>query len=310
MPSIDIIIVEYKTGELIFKCLESLARYRPKVAELRRVVIVDNSSTKPSARFEKLPLPLFQINNDKNLGFAAACNKGARKSEADFMLFLNPDTRLTSGSIDSPITFLMNPSNRHVGIIGIQLLGQDGKIARTCSYRVQLRHFINRIFGLDRLSPRFFSNGMMDEWDHRSSRMVEGIMGAFYLVRRSVFEKLNGFDERFFMYYEETEFGLRAKQAGYGIYYLAEANAIHHGHGSTGRIKPERLTYSLQSRIRYGYKHFTWISATALLLATIYLEPLSRLTYACYKRSYEEIEVTIKGYIKFVLSLFETKNPE
>jgi N-acetylglucosaminyl-diphospho-decaprenol L-rhamnosyltransferase len=304
--SLDIVIVDYKTGDLILECLGSIIKHKPHYAYLDRVVIVDNATSYgTSQRLNQLELPIYIICNTSNRGFAAACNQGAVGSKADYLLFLNPDTRLMTDSLDIPVRFLDNPSNSSVGIVGIQLLYHNGQVARTCSYRLRLAHFINKMLALNRLFPRWLSDGMMDEWDHATSRTVDGVMGAFYLVRRALFDKLGGFDERFFMYFEEAEFGLRAWQAGFETYYLADASAYHEGHGSSKRIKPQRLFYSLQSRIRYGYKHFSRLSASILLVATIIIEPLSRIILACIRGSGSEIKDTVMGYKLLWLFLFD-----
>jgi N-acetylglucosaminyl-diphospho-decaprenol L-rhamnosyltransferase len=306
-PSLDIIIVDYRTGHLIHECLYSIIAHKPRYAHLDRVVIVDNASSDGMSHrwLNQLELPLYLICNSKNRGFGAACNQGARGGKADYMLFLNPDVRIRADSLDKPIQFLDNSENRSIGIVGIQLLLQNGQVARTCSYQLRLAHFINKTFALSRLSPRWFSDGMMYEWDHATSRKVDGVMGAFYLVRRSVFDELGGFDERFFMYFEEAEFGLRARLAGFDVYYLAETSAYHDGHGSSSKFKSQRLFYSLQSRIRYGYKHFSHLSATVLLLATIMIEPLSRIMFACIRGPGSDLRDIILGYKLLWLSLFD-----
>ena len=296
-PTVDIIIVDYNTGNLIKECLDSIAENKPQYAFMERVVIVDNaSSDQGEQKYIQKELPLIVINNMENRGFAAACNQGAINSKADYLLFLNPDTRIKMDSLDKPIRFLEETYNKSIGIVGIQLLHQNGQVAHTCSYRVKFIHFINKIFALDKISKKRFPTGMMYEWDHATSRRVDGVMGAFYMVRRSLFEKLNGFDERFFVYYEETDFGFRSWQAGYETYYLAEASAYHQGHGSSKRIKAKRLYFSIRSRILYGYKHFKWLPATALLTITMIIEPLSRLSLACIRCSGSEIKNTIGGY--------------
>ena len=82
------------------------------------------------ARAWTAPLPLTLIRNADNRGFAAACNQGAAGSEADFLLFLNPDTRLMPGSLERPARYLGSPHHEAVGIVGIQLLDADGQVAR------------------------------------------------------------------------------------------------------------------------------------------------------------------------------------
>lgn len=296
-PVVDIVIVDFNAGALLADCLRSIERYGPHEARLGRVVVVDNASSPPSASL--LPpttLPLSVIRNDRNLGFAAACNQGARGSAADYLLFLNPDTQLLANSLDVPVAYLERPEHERVGIVGVQLLDDDGKVSRTSSHHPRPAFFLYKALGLSLLLPTRFSGGMMLEWDHRSTRRVDGIMGAFFFVRRSLFERLSGFDERFFVYFEETDFGYRADRLGYCSMYLAEGQAYHHGCGTTEKVRAHRLAYSLRSRIQYARLHFSRSGALAVALLTLVVEPITRLLLALARRSRTEMQETLHGY--------------
>jgi N-acetylglucosaminyl-diphospho-decaprenol L-rhamnosyltransferase len=304
IPELDIVIVDYNSGNLVHDCLLSMASHLPRSAVLDRVVVVDNAShTVSDYQEESADLPLHIIRNPRNRGFAAACNQGAADSVADYLLFLNPDTRLIANSLDAPIRFMEIPNNLSVGIVGIQLLDDEGRLTKTCSYYPRLSHFVNKALGLDRLVPGRFVTGFMSDWDHTTNRRVDVVMGAFYLVRRSLFESLGGFDERFFVYFEEGEFALRARLEGYETYYLAEAQAYHCGCGSSEKVKAQRLLFSWQSRIRYGYKHYGWIAATLLLFVTLFLEPVSRLVVNVAQGSRLGFKETLRGYLLLWRSL-------
>jgi N-acetylglucosaminyl-diphospho-decaprenol L-rhamnosyltransferase len=116
------------------------------------------------------------------------------------------------------------------------------------------------------------------------------------LVRRSLFNIMNGFDERFFVYLEDLDFSLRARKSGWRSYYLAEVQAFHKGGGTSENIKATRLFYALRSRILYGYKHFGWWAGTGLMAGTLFLEFLSRFVLASAHRSRKEINDLIDGY--------------
>lgn len=299
IPELDIVIVDYNSGNLVHECLISMLSHMPRSVVLNRVVVIDNASQTISDYHEaNADLPLHIIRNPRNRGFAAACNQGAANSVADYLLFLNPDTRLLDNSLDVPIRFMENPNNLSVGIVGIQLLDDEGRLTKTCSYYPKLSHFVNKALGLDRLAPGRFVIGFMSDWDHTSNRRVDVVMGAFYLVRRSLFESLGGFDKRFFVYFEEGEFALRAMLAGYETYYLAEAQAYHRGCGASEQVKAQRLFFSWQSRIRYGYKHFGWIRATLLLFVTLFIEPVSRLVFNVAHGSRLGFKETLCGYLQ------------
>jgi GT2 family glycosyltransferase len=297
-PSLNIIIVNWNSGRLLRDCLKSInnSAYHDSFT-LNRIVVVDNASCDGSAEeLEELKMPLFIMRNEVNKGFAAACNQGAEDSSADYLLFLNPDTYLNGDSLAKPLIFMEEDLNQHIGITGIQLLDSNGEIARTCARFPTPGKFFSKMLGLDRLFPHAFPSHFMSEWDHQASREVEHVMGAFFLVRRFIFEELGGFDEQFFVYLEDLDFSFRARQAGWHCFYLADTKAWHKGGGTSEKVKAMRLFYSLQSRILYGYKHFGWWSATGLMLGTLLLELLARLTLSASRRSYGEIYETIKGY--------------
>jgi len=295
--SVDIIIINWNSGEQLHQCLTSIAGASRDGFILSRVCVVDNASQDDSLNgIEQHKLPIQVIHNGKNEGFAKACNQGAEKSKADYILFLNPDTKLFKNSLTVPIAFMERPGNEKVAITGVQLVDDSGRVARTCARFPTPGRFFAKMFGLDRLFPSRFLSHFMTEWDHSETYTVDQVMGAFFLVRCLVFESLGGFDERFFVYFEDLDFSLRAKQAGWRSFYLAEAQAYHKGGGISIQIKARRLFYSLRSRILYGYKHFGFFSATLLLLGTIFIEPFSRLILAGLHGSIREAGQTVQAY--------------
>jgi N-acetylglucosaminyl-diphospho-decaprenol L-rhamnosyltransferase len=297
VPSIDIVIVNWNAGTLLRGCLESIASPATDLFTLHRVVVVDNASSDGSIQnLQDLKLPLSIIRNGENKGFAAACNQGAQGSNSDFLLFLNPDTRVAGESLSKPIGFMQRPENQNIGIVGIQLRDEHGDVARSCARFTTPGSIITEIVGLSRLFPGTFPTHFMSEWDHRSSREVDQVMGAFFLVRRGLFESLHGFDERFFVYYEDMDFSFRASQAGMKSFYLSDAAAYHRGKGTTDRDKAARLSYVLRSRILYGYKHFSWLAASTLLLMTLLVEPIFRIGWTILKGSGSTVLETVRGY--------------
>lgn len=297
IPSLDIIIVNWNSGEYLYECLRSIAGTRKDILEFGNVVVVDNASTDNSlSGIENIKLPLYIIKNSTNRGFAAACNQGAKNCASDYLLFLNPDTRLFKDSLTKPIELMEDEKNRNIGITGIQLVNEKGEIARTCARFPTLGQFFSKISGLNLLFPNLFRSYFMTEWDHKESKVVDHVMGAFFLVRRYLFEALGGFDERFFVYLEDLDFSYRAKEFGFYSYYLTSTRVFHKGGSSSEKVNGVRLFYSLRSRILYSYKHFVFFSATLILLLTILIEPFSRLILAGLHRSIREAEQTFKAY--------------
>ncbi|MDD4857273.1 MAG: glycosyltransferase family 2 protein, partial [Candidatus Krumholzibacteria bacterium] len=297
MANFDVVIVNWNAGEQLRRCLDSLAKAGRDGFGLERVVVVDNASADGSADGLEYPsLPIVTIRNNCNEGFAAACNKGASASGADYLLFLNPDTELFEDSISVPLAFMARGENGGIGIAGIALVDERGRVSRSCARFPSLARCVSRALGLFRLSSRIFPAYVMSEWDHGASRAVDHVSGAFFLVRRAVFEKLAGFDERFFVYLEDVDFSYRASLAGWGSYYVAEARAFHKGGGLSEGVKAERLFLSTSSRILYAFKHFNRVESASLMLVTVAIEPLVRLCSAVVTCSADNVAATVRGY--------------
>jgi GT2 family glycosyltransferase len=136
----------------------------------------------------------------------------------------------------------------------------------------------------------------MTEWDHSQTRVVDQVMGAFFLVRRSLFESLQGFDEQFFVYFEEVDLSLRAMQLGFHSVYLTDARVIHIGLGTTHQVSALRLFYSLRSRTQYSRKHFGVAGAMLVTVVSAIVEPITRVTLALAARSEGLVTDTLAAY--------------
>lgn len=273
---IHVVIVNWNSGAQLRECLQSFAAVSGEVA-LARVTVVDNASTDGSCEALGAALPLTVIRNADNRGFAAACNQGAAGSDADYLLFLNPDTRLLPGSLEDAARYLRAPEHTSVGIVGIQLVDSEGHVARNTARVPSAWSMIGNSLGLDRLMPSVFPPHFVSEWAHDETCEVDQVMGAFFFMRRSVFEALGGFDERFFVYFEDMDFAMRARELGWNSVYLATAQAFHRGQGTTDAATSRRMLYFARSRVLYARKHFGVFGALLVMLATLLFEPLARI---------------------------------
>ena len=127
--------------------------------------------------------------------------------------------------------------------------------------------------GLSKIAPKIFHPGvLMTDWDHKESRKVDQVMGAFMFMRNSIFEKLGYFDERFFVYYEELDFSKRLAQLGGTSFYNSDIKAIHIGGGTTNNVKTFRLFLNLSSRLQYAKKHFSFGGYSFVWFCTFFIE--------------------------------------
>jgi N-acetylglucosaminyl-diphospho-decaprenol L-rhamnosyltransferase len=310
--SLDIVIVSWNAGAHLQQCLDSIGTASLDGFELSRVVVIDNASSDGSADHLQVgSVPLSTTRNTINRGFAAACNQGARDSRASYLLFLNPDIVLTSESLSAAVRFMESGRNSKVAVCGVQLVNGRGEIAPSCSRFPEPQHFYVKMFGLNHLFPGRFPESLMRDWNHRETRPVDVVMGAFLLVRQRVFKTLGGFDEDFFVYYEEVDFLYKVHNAGWQSYYVTTTQAYHKGGGCSNQAKAARIFYSLRSRIIYCRKRFDWASAAGVVLATLLIEPFSRMVYAAWRDGFREIGDTLKAYAMLlkwlVTSTFQQK---
>ena len=288
----NLIIVNWNAGNQLPTCVDSITRH--SVGVVGKIVVVDNGSVDGSDLSVEGYSNVSLIRIGANLGFGKACNVGAKQVSAEYLLFLNPDAAVYPGTLKKALAFMQNPANVQVGICGVQLVDDSGHVARSCARFPSASGFVAHAIGLDRIFPRL--GHFMAEWPHDTTREVDHVIGAFFLVRRALFESLGGFDERFFVYLEDLDFSLRARQAGWRTVYLADVQAFHAGGGTSNQVKARRLFYSLRSRLLYAAKHFSAGGAAWVFLATLLLEPLSRTALALARRSWPALKETWAGY--------------
>ena len=291
---IDIIIVNWNSGEDLRHCLQSLAD-DPEAALIARVIVVDNGSADGSDAAAGPPATLDRAG--ANLGFAVAANRGAAQGTAPYLMFLNPDTRVHPGALAAGLrAFESADIPDPIGIVGLRLVDQAGNTSRTCSRLPTPLAFCVRAFGID-LLPGFapFSPFLRD-WPHDRSRIVDQVMGACFLVSRALFERLGGFDERFFLYYEDVDLAWRVRDAGLRSWYETGGTVTHRGGGSSRQIPARRLYYSLSNRLRFARKHFGPAGRLTVLTATLLVEPWSRLAMAVWRSGPRGALAVIGGY--------------
>jgi len=297
IPQLDIVIVNWNAGSYLRECIRSMSIALSNSFELKSIVIVDNASTDNSLDdVEDVDLPVRIIRNDSNVGFGKACNAGVWSCSSEYLLILNPDTRLFSNSIDPVILFMQKEENKSVGMVGVQIIDDEGNISRNCARFPTPFGSIYRSLGLDRLFPKIFKTHFMTEWDHKDSRVVDQIMGSFIVLRRDLFEKLKGYDDDFFVYYEDLDLAYRGFKLGYKNYYLAEAQVYHKGGGTSENIKATRLAYILHSKLIYSKKHYSKLAYFLVFMATLVVEPIVRILHSMFRVSVGQAKEVLLAY--------------
>lgn len=302
-PSVDIVLVNWNSSHFIKKLLLSLEEI-PDKRVVSSVTIVNNSieDTELEAVCQhNWIFPVACEDNTHNDGFAKACNKGAKKNNSEYLLFLNPDVVLFENSILTCLDFLKDSNNKEFAACGIQLVDEQMNPSRSCARLPRFFHFFNSALGLNRIAQKAFPGILMKEFDHCSSREIDHIIGAFYFLRRKVFHEVGGFDERFFMYLEDLDLSQKIKSLGNKIFFSTEAKAIHIGGGSSEKIKAARISYAYSSRLLYVNKHFSAYRKWILFFLFIFVEPLIRSIYFLLTLSMDDFFFSLKGYFQFLL---------
>lgn len=304
-PSVDVVIVNWNTGDHLTACLRSIADACRTAHELERVVVVDNASTDDSlASVAELPLPLTVIRNDENRGFGAACNQGAREGGADLILFLNPDTRPAPDAIDRTVAFMADAGSAGVGICGARMVGAEGDPVLSYSRFPTLWMLVTMMTGLSRAFPGRFPPQRVAPAEPDASGIVDQVIGAFFLVRRPLFEALDGFDERFFVYMEEVDLAYRARQLGHSSYHLSTASVYHAERVSSDQVPGRRLAYLLESRTAYARKHWPAWQALVLALLVVVVElPMRAARAATQQGRTEALDVltAARAYLRYLV---------
>jgi GT2 family glycosyltransferase len=295
--------VNWNTGAYLRRCLESIRQSDGLDLLVDRVTVVDNASQDGSIDgLDDIELPLEIIRNSTNIGFGAACNQGAGSSRAEYVLFLNPDTTLLRSTLPV-VTSFMSAAPAEIGICGVTVAHADGSHAISCARFPTLRVLTGKLTGLDRLLPRMFPPHHLAPAETDTSCYVDQVIGAFFLVRRSLFDELNGFDGRFFLYYEEVDFSKRASSRGRRSYLLTETSVGHAENVSTAQAPVARLYHSLRSRRLYALRHWNMWQASVLLVVTLVLEFPARLVRDAARGGRLAAADVITSYRLFVLEV-------
>lgn len=246
LAQISVIIVNYNAQYFLKNCIGSILK-SVGVPELE-IIVVDNHSTDNSCAMLKKCFPKVKlIRNDHNEGFSKANNRGVAAAQGAYVLLLNPDTILSEDTIKQVCEF--TKKTPEAGAVGVQLIDGSG-------------HFLpesKRNFPDPKVAALKFLGFSKKYYAHHIKQgehaQVDILTGAFMFMKKSVYEKVGGFDEDFFMYGEDIDLSYRISKAGYKNYYLGDQVTIHFKGESTLKDKTYFLNFYGAMRIFYK-KHF------------------------------------------------------
>lgn len=264
MPyELSIIIVNWNGGNLLRRCAETIVTSQP--AASYEIVIVDNASEDDS--LDQLPksellAPLISnqqlriLQNSENRGFGAANNQGFAATDSPFVFLLNLDTEVRPGTIDTLMQTIV--SDETIGICGPKILNSDGSLQISAFFNPpRVWHTVLSQLKLYLLVPPRIRGELLlgRHWDHNRRRAVPMLSGAAMLARRRIIDEVGGFNERFHMYSEDTEWCWRITKANWKLMFVPEAVLLHHGAESSKKrwSSQERLRVRLEANFNFEH---------------------------------------------------------
>jgi len=270
IPSVSVVIVNFcqwrNTAHLTHELQDSDA-VRDGRAE---VIIVDNHSPRSPIRKKLRRMPGVSLRRfGRNRGFARAVNEGCRLSQGDWFLLLNPDMSVPPGFLDTVLDYAQDliKESPNAGIVGFRLRHPDGTRQASCGPFPTL---VNTLGGL--ILPR-----KLRKCRHVSDRRqrVPWVTGCCLLINRECLEQIGGFDEDFFLYYEDVDFCRRARKAGWSVWYDPSMEVIHHSPLHLRRVVPPLRLMTRHALLTYSRKHWP-VWQTSLLSGVVWLEAWAR----------------------------------
>lgn len=224
--TLSIIYINYNTRGLLKQSLKHLYLMHP-VLDFE-VIVVDNSSNDHSVKMLKQDFPQVNIIEAKeNLGYSKGANLGIEKARGDFVAIFNPDIFISDGSLEKIINFL--ELHKDVGLLGPKLTNPDGSLQYSC-YRYPRIYtpFLRRTFlGNSFLGREEIKRYLMDDYNHSEQKEVDWLLGGALVARRKALEAVGNFDERFFLYFEDTDLSYKLQKKGFKVVYFPNAQMIH-----------------------------------------------------------------------------------
>jgi GT2 family glycosyltransferase len=259
-PKVSIILVHYKESGVLYDCIRSIYKSSPKVSF--EIIVVDNDEIKIVNKYLKKNFPKIRyIAASGNLGYGKGNNLGIENARGEYVFVLNPDTLVEKGAVDNLLKFLEN--NKKVGIVAPTLYDKNGKMypLQGTGKLTPLRgavalSFLNKLFPRNPISKKYW---MLDA-DRTKPYEVEVVPGTAFMIKRSLFEKIGGFDRNFFLYFEESDFCKRVVEKGLKLFILPEARVTHFWAVSTPPSDKIRKIFS-ESRFYYFKKNFGILNA-------------------------------------------------
>ncbi len=257
---LSIIIVNYKVKEKLLKCVKSI--YDSKSKTQFEIIVVNNSDEEGiNDSLRKYFPKTIYVKSEKNLGYGGGNNLGATYAKGEYLYILNPDTLVFKDTIDELINFIIK--DKTVGIAAPMLIDENnnpftlqGTSELTPLKGIICLSFLEKMFPKNPISKRYW----LKDWNHEKLKEVDVCPGTAFMLSKQLFNKIGGFDEKFFLYFEEDDISKRVRELGLKIYILTKSKIFHEVGASTKQLANSSKIFA-RSRFLYFRKHYGILKA-------------------------------------------------
>jgi len=254
---VSIVIVSYNTREILRTCLKALFEHSTGIDI--EVFVVDNDSYDGSADMVAIDFPTVHlIKNKKNLGFAAANNQAFTLVQGRYIILLNPDAYIRPSSLEHCISFM--DRTPQCGLCGGKIISPAGQLEPSAR---RFPSALSKLLMLSGVRGKFPHSPILNYYEfggfaHDKPMEVDWVPGTFTIIRKKMLDEIGVFDERFYIYYEETDLCMRAKKAGWKIYFIPDAEVIHIG-GASSKTRKDKTIDDKASQVLIFRMRGEWL---------------------------------------------------
>jgi len=264
---LSVVIVTWNSETEIEDCINSIIHHNTNIP--LEIIVIDNASqdkTRSLLKNYSVQTDFVKIIlNDDNKGYTLGNNQGIKIAKGEFILLLNPDTKITDGALEKMIEFLLVSSN--AGAVAPQLLNEDYTIQKSCRTFPKYWDMFCELFLFSKIFPmsKIFARWKMNYFNHNELSEVQQPMAAALMIKKNVMDKVNGFDERYKMFFNDVDLCKSIVDAGYKIYFYPDAKIFHIKGASIYKDRKNMLRVWNDDCIKYFKKHYNNFLLTPLL---------------------------------------------
>lgn len=228
-PKVSIVIVNYNQKYFARMCVEAIEASR--VSFPLEIIVVDNASQDESIEYLRRMAQegrIRLIEAGANLGYGKGNNLGVQNAQGEYIVISNPDVFVREDTLQSMVDYL--EAHPEIGVLGPRLRYYNGQVQESCRRHMTFTDLVIKRTFLKHI-PRFkkrLDHYLMNDFDHDQVQEVDLIVGAYYLLRKKVYEEVGGFDPRYFLFMEDYDFCRKLHQSGYQVVYYPKAEAEHY----------------------------------------------------------------------------------